>query len=511
MERRRTENMKIIVQAGGKGSRLEKYTFNKPKALVSVNNKPMLFHLFEKFPLAEFIIIGDYKFDVLEKYLDKFAMVKYKLVKANEKGTCSGIKDALGNIDNNDPFMIVWSDLLINIDFDKVDLSNNFIGISKDFECRWSFKNGRFEESRSYEHGVAGVFIFRNKADIETVPRSGEFVRWLQGENVEFLELPLHKSKEFGLKEVYEANELKQIKTRPFNKIVFNEDSVIKVPNDDRGKEIALKEKNWYRAVVEKGYEWIPDIYSYEPFEIERIKGNHCFSKQYSFDEKHNILKKIVSSLKQLHDLEQKQPVDLESVSENYRKKTYERINSVKELIPFIARDKIMINGILCDNVFKDFSTLDHCIREYSPNEFSLIHGDCTFSNIIVDKNSDPFLIDPRGYFGKTLLYGDEDYDWAKLFYSIVGNYDQFNNKLFKLEILDNEVVFENNSNGWSGLEECFFELIGNDKKAKIKFLHSIIWLSLTSYVWDDYDSICGAFYNGLLQYHIWKEEFKEA
>lgn len=35
----------IIVQAGGKGTRMEYLTKNKPKALVPVDNLPMLFHL----------------------------------------------------------------------------------------------------------------------------------------------------------------------------------------------------------------------------------------------------------------------------------------------------------------------------------------------------------------------------------------------------------------------------------------------------------------------------------
>ena len=39
----------IIVQAGGKGKRMEHLTQNKPKALVPVNNLPMLFHLFQKY------------------------------------------------------------------------------------------------------------------------------------------------------------------------------------------------------------------------------------------------------------------------------------------------------------------------------------------------------------------------------------------------------------------------------------------------------------------------------
>ena len=51
----------IIIQAGGKGTRLGYLTKNKPKALVPVENLPMIFHLFRKYPEKKFIIIADYK------------------------------------------------------------------------------------------------------------------------------------------------------------------------------------------------------------------------------------------------------------------------------------------------------------------------------------------------------------------------------------------------------------------------------------------------------------------
>ena len=57
----------IIVQAGGRGSRLETLTTNKPKALVPVDNLPMIFHLLKKYPKAHFKIIADYKNEVLKK------------------------------------------------------------------------------------------------------------------------------------------------------------------------------------------------------------------------------------------------------------------------------------------------------------------------------------------------------------------------------------------------------------------------------------------------------------
>ena len=54
-------------------------------------------------------------------------------------------------------------------------------------------------------------------------------------------------------------------------------------------------------------------------------------------------------------------------------------------------------------------------------------------------------------------------------------------------------------SNGWQDLEDDFFTLLGEKvSRRKIRLLHALIWLSLTTYAWENYDSVCGAFYNGL-------------
>lgn len=47
----------IVVQVGGKGSRPGALTKNKPKALVPVEDLPMLFHLFRKFLDKRFIMV----------------------------------------------------------------------------------------------------------------------------------------------------------------------------------------------------------------------------------------------------------------------------------------------------------------------------------------------------------------------------------------------------------------------------------------------------------------------
>ena len=98
------------------------------------------------------------------------------------------------------------------------------------------------------------------------------------------------------------------------------------------------------------------------------------------------------------------------------------------------------------------------------------------------------------------MFYGDKDYDWAKVYYSLAGNYDQFNQKKFALSIGDKSVELSIKSNNWADMEEFFFENLEDVNRTKIRALHAVIWLSLTTYAWEDYDSICGAFYNGILK-----------
>ena len=190
----------IVVQAGGKGTRLGYLTANKPKALVPVDNLPMLFHLFRKYPNSQYIIIGDHKYDVLKRYLAAFAEVKYQLVCATgQTGTCAGLRQAVGLLPKNEPFMLIWSDLILPRDFDLPDKQGNYIGVAKDFPCRWKYENGTFAEERSDNFGVAGLFAFTDKSVLKNVPDEGELVRWLATSGQTYQSLPLYRVKEYGL------------------------------------------------------------------------------------------------------------------------------------------------------------------------------------------------------------------------------------------------------------------------------------------------------------------------
>ena len=59
----------IIIQAGGKGTRLKHNTWNKPKCLVPILGKPILYHCMDFFKNSNFILIGDYHFETLKSYI----------------------------------------------------------------------------------------------------------------------------------------------------------------------------------------------------------------------------------------------------------------------------------------------------------------------------------------------------------------------------------------------------------------------------------------------------------
>ncbi len=488
----------IIVQAGGKGSRMQILTRNKPKALVPVNNLPMIFHLFKKYPDKKYIIIGDYKYDVLERYLAAFATINYKMVcGSGHSGTCAGLADALAFIPEHERFMLIWCDLVLPEDYEIPNTLSNVIGISKDFSCRWKYENGSFTEERSDQHGVAGHFVFSDKSVLESVPEDGEFVRWLSNQEIVFKEQPLYKTKEYGL--YSEWSKLPKLRCRPFNSITFEGDRIIKEGIDEQGKNLAKREVAWYEKLSNYSFDAIPTIYTYDPLSMEVIEGKNIYEYTYlPFEQKRFVLSKIIDCLRKVHCLEEA-PYDEISYRDAYLDKTYERLKKVRNLVPFANDPVVTVNGKTCRNIFYHQEEVERLVMQYAPQKFVLLHGDCTFSNMMLRHDTEPVLIDPRGYFGKTEFYGDPAYDWVKLYYSLFSNYDQFNLKRFSLDIGEKEVKLDIGSNNWENMEETFFELLGGDvTRRQMKILLAIVWLSLTTYAWEDYDSICGAFYNGL-------------
>ena len=61
----------VVLLAGGLGSRISEETINKPKPLISIGQKPIIWFImnhFYKFGIKNFNIAGGYKVDMIKEY-----------------------------------------------------------------------------------------------------------------------------------------------------------------------------------------------------------------------------------------------------------------------------------------------------------------------------------------------------------------------------------------------------------------------------------------------------------
>ena len=71
--------MKVVILAGGKGSRISEITKNIPKPMIMVNNKPIIEHIINIYAsqnFKEFLIATGYKGNLITKYFKKFEIKK---------------------------------------------------------------------------------------------------------------------------------------------------------------------------------------------------------------------------------------------------------------------------------------------------------------------------------------------------------------------------------------------------------------------------------------------------
>lgn len=510
--------MNIIVQAGGLGTRMQALTANKPKALIPVRNSPILFHLINEFNRFEdeFIIIGDYKYDVLDRYLTTFCKDKrFILIKSSAKGNSSGIREALRYVPEGEPVLLVWSDLILPHNFrDVIDACNLNGGCAigtVNFPCSWRVDGNRLVHEKGDKDGVAGLYVFANKTLLETVPNEGSFTTWLSRQTFPMKALPIEGCIDIGTIEAYQKVETSQYRCRPYNHIEVKDDAVIKIGLTDEAKTFVLREISWYELAKKYAFKHVPSLLATSPMTLSRVDGDNVFLAKLDNDGKNNALSKICRALAELHECA-KAPANSWDLYQEYFTKTINRLRSISSAIPFADCSTIRINGKECRNVLLNMELFRRCVLDtLMDTHYALYHGDCQLTNTMIDKNGQVYFIDPRGYFGKTKNIGDIRYDWAKVYFAIVGNFDQFNVKNFEFKLAD-EVSYSIGSSGWESLESKFFEYIpvGEGTEKEIKLIHAIIWLSLASHAWEDFDSMCVAFYNGSALFEEWMEDYFE-
>ena len=116
---RKKKKMKVVILAGGKGSRLAEYTSEIPKPMVKILKVPILLRIinyYKKFGFKEFIIASGYKSKIIEKYFQKRKKKENVRVffTGNNSMTGGRIK-RLEKILKNERFLLTYGDGLCNV------------------------------------------------------------------------------------------------------------------------------------------------------------------------------------------------------------------------------------------------------------------------------------------------------------------------------------------------------------------------------------------------------------
>ena len=350
--------------------------------------------------------------------------------------------------------------------------------------------------------------MFEDKNILSGMVEGGSFTRWLAAQKITLNELIMVDTAEVGTVDALKKISNTNARCRPYNKMTFKGETVIKEALTADAQKLLQREIDWYERIADVPSISIPKIHSTAPLTMERVHGDNICLTAIADDRKPIVIKKMVDSLKALHQLDRREPNPFD-MAKDYYQKTLARVRTIAPVIPFSNEPIININGRAMKNPLRHLDAFQRMtqLAQSTAQEFGIIHGDCTFSNTLIDTDEKIYMIDARGYFGNTKLVGDVDYDWAKMYYSIVGAFDQFNIRNFELTIDDEGVKYSIERSGWEQCERYFFRLLPECNVQRIKFIHSIIWLSLASHCWEDYDSMCLAFYNGVA---LWNDAFNE-
>ena len=116
--------MKVVLLAGGFGTRLSEYTKTIPKPMVKVNSKPIILHIMEhfaKYGHKDFYIALGYKGEVIRNFFNKkFYDWKINLLDTGKSTMTGGRLKKISKLINAETFFMTYGDGLSNVNLNKL-------------------------------------------------------------------------------------------------------------------------------------------------------------------------------------------------------------------------------------------------------------------------------------------------------------------------------------------------------------------------------------------------------
>jgi len=116
--------MKVVLLAGGFGTRLSEYTRTIPKPMIDIDGKPILFHImkfYAKHGFKNFYIALGYKGEMIKKFFNrKFFDWNINLIETGKNTMTGGRLKRLKKYIGKETFMMTYGDGLSNVNLKKL-------------------------------------------------------------------------------------------------------------------------------------------------------------------------------------------------------------------------------------------------------------------------------------------------------------------------------------------------------------------------------------------------------
>jgi hypothetical protein len=423
----------VIILSSGQSTRLKPITNNIPKVLVNVGTDTALLqqaNFWNQFPNLDkiYVVVHPRYVHLLEEYITMNDLNNIEIVAEPES---NGSFEAIRNVVRFNPELeknvfLNWGDLIPlsihKLDMDFLSYQKNII-FTKDGNCRYAVKGigkASMEERIQYvETGgnIPGIYYMKEMPDFLDYEIGDDLIEHMnnwQSAPVDLID--------FGDMTKLALAHSKEIVSRDFNSIEIEGDVVTKTAINGKGQDLQKKELRWYS----KNPPNTPKILGSadDHFKMERAQGQplyQCYQEGIEVD--------VLKALEELHETNSqavtqkivKRDLQVEVVDKTYdRKKSIQGLLDGFGIVESVNKKPLIDFDYMCTILYDRLTWFNK-----KRSKYVFIHGDPNFSNTLYDGEKITF-IDPRGYFGKTRLYGPETYDQAKVLYALSG-YDSFN------------------------------------------------------------------------------------
>jgi dTDP-glucose pyrophosphorylase/thiamine kinase-like enzyme len=533
-------NLIAVIPAAGRPTNKIVPNSNLPDTMTSINGKPVIGHIIDSLlekKISHINITLNSKDVHTERYVYKTYNKKVKELNfvyhdEYERGIGYSIFLSLENENLKDKEVLVC--LGDTIFTGPLKFKENFLLVSSNYEevSKWCFvehsdkKVNFIDKPAKYEGSgkiLCGIYFFTNGIKLKRIlNKYRDFKGKVELKNIldEFFKkeevILLNENNNWydcgNIENFYKAR-VDFLKSRSFNSLRYD-DKYGFITKTSKNKMKLREEINWYLNIPNELKIFTPRLidyrisskkveYSLEYYGYQSLADLYIFNS-LNFRTWKVIIKKLFEVVELFREYKTKIPFYF--YHEVYIQKTRQRLKEMeskkfwKELF---KQESIVINNKKYKNIPYFLNKLEDYVEKlYKNNDMCFIHGDLNMSNILFDTGSKLFkLIDPRGNFGETSIYGDVKYDVAKLRHSFNGRYDFIIRDLFFVDEADGEFKFEVHYEPSTCEVLKYFDKVvksNNFDINQIKFIEALLFFSMLPLHSDSHDRQLAMYLTGI-------------